>query len=69
MTSLKRAVTVMTQDVIVRRDLTLVVEWDSVAAKTTQSAVRLFVVLLTTLFVQMETPATHIDHQYNFEQK
>ena len=66
MTSPKKVVTVMTQDVIVRRDLTLVVEWDSVAAKTIQSAVLLFVVRLTTRSVQTETLATHIDHKFNF---
>jgi len=56
----------MTQDVIARRDLTHVVEWGSVVAKTTQSAALLFVALLTTLYVQTETLAIPTEHKFNF---
>ncbi len=56
----------MTQDVIALRDLTHVVEWGSVVAKTTQSAALLFVALLTTLYAQTETLAITTDHEFNF---
>ena len=53
----------MTLDVIVLKDLTHVVGWDSVVAKTTQFAVHLFVVLLITLYALMERGATHTDNK------
>ena len=59
MESIDKVAIVMTLDVIVLKDLTHVVGWDSVVAKTIQFAVHMFVVLLITLYALMERGATH----------
>ena len=53
----------MTLDVIALKDLTHVVEWDSVVVRTTLFAVPLFVVLLITLYALMERGAIHTDNK------